>query len=309
MATPADTQRDLYVRLGTPRRRRGLPAGALVLALAALATGCGAGTRSSEGRPQAVGATAPAPAVAPTLTRASVRPRAAVVLHGSRRRRWVALTFDADMTEGMRAELHDGRHASWVDAALFAELRRTRTPATIFLTGLWAATYPREVRRLARDPRVELENHSYDHAAWRSPCYGLPTVSTPHAKRIELERAQGIIRRESGQRPRYFRFPGVCHSATDLQRVARLGLQPVDGDVVSGDAFNPDTRAIVEAVLRGVRPGSIVIAHCIGAPNAPGTAAAMSEIIPQLRRRGYRFVTLRRLLAARPSPHQITAGP
>jgi len=31
-----------------------------------------------------------------------------------------------------------------------------------------------------------------------------------------------------------------------------------------------------------VRPGSIVIAHCIGVLNAPATAAAMAEIILQL---------------------------
>ncbi len=203
------------------------------------------------------------------------------------------------MTEGMRAALRDGRQASWVDGALFAHLRQTRTPATIFLTGLWAQTYPKEVRRLAREPWIELENHSYDHAAWRSPCYGLPTVSSAGAKRAELERAQRIVGRETGRGPRYFRFPGVCHSSADVRRVARLGLQPVDGDVISGDAFNPDRQAIVAAVLRAVRPGSIVIAHCIGAPNAPATAAAMAEIIPQLRRRGYRLVTLERLLGAR----------
>jgi peptidoglycan/xylan/chitin deacetylase (PgdA/CDA1 family) len=47
-----------------------------------------------------------------------------------------------------------------------------------------------------------------------------------------------------------------------------------------------------------VRPGSIVIAHCVGAPNAPATAAAMRVIIPALRARGYRFVTVERLLRA-----------
>ena len=49
-------------------------------------------------------------------------------------------------------------------------------------------------------------------------------------------------------------------------------------------------------VLDDVRPGSIVVMHLIGAPNAPATAAALRTVIPALRARGYRFVTLRELL-------------
>lgn len=222
--------------------------------------------------------------------------RGGVVQHGSRRRRWVALTFDADMTYGMRAELRDGRQRSWLDGALFRELRSTRTPATIFLTGLWTRAYRGFVGALARDPLFELENHSLDHAAWVTPCYGLPTVSGVAPKRREVLAAQRSIVRAGAPAPRYFRFPGVCHTARDVRLVERLGLRPVDGDVVSGDAFNPDTAAIVRAVVGGVRPGSIVVAHCIGAPNTPATAAAMARIIPALRSRGYTFVTLARLL-------------
>jgi peptidoglycan/xylan/chitin deacetylase (PgdA/CDA1 family) len=81
--------------------------------------------------------------------------------------------------------------------------------------------------------------------------------------------------------------------------VRSLGEQPVQWDVVSGDAFQRDPQVIVRSVLAAVRPGSIVIAHCIGAPNAPATAAAMSVIIPALRARGYRLVTLAQLLGKR----------
>ena len=43
----------------------------------------------------------------------------------------------------------------------------------------------------------------------------------------------------------------------------------------------------VRAVLDGVQPGSIVVAHCVGAPNTPATAQAMAIVIPALRARGY----------------------
>lgn len=222
-----------------------------------------------------------------------------VIVHGPRTRRWVALTFDADMTRGMLSMLRSGRVRGWYDHALFDELRATRTPATIFLTGLWTRTYPEIVRRLAHDPRFELENHSLDHAGWITPCYGLPPVPNQESKRQEIVAARRIIERVARIRPRFFRFPGGCETDADVRLVESYGERPVGWDVVSGDAFQPSEAVIVRAVLAGVRPGSIVVAHCIGAPNTPATAAAMRVIIPALRARGYRFVTLRQLLRSR----------
>jgi peptidoglycan/xylan/chitin deacetylase (PgdA/CDA1 family) len=185
---------------------------------------------------------------------------------------------------------------SWKDDALFAKLRATKTPATIFLTGLWTREYAGFVRRLTADPLFELENHSLDHAGFESHCYGLPAAVSGPSKRSEITAARAIIERVAHVRPRYFRFPGGCHTTADARLVRSLGEQPVQWDVVSGDAFERDPSVIVRAVLSQVRPGSIVVAHCIGAPNAPATAAAMAVIIPALRARGYRFVTLAKLL-------------
>jgi peptidoglycan/xylan/chitin deacetylase (PgdA/CDA1 family) len=100
----------------------------------------------------------------------------------------------------------------------------------------------------------------------------------------------------AGVRPRYFRFPGGCETAADIHLVAALHEQPVQWDVDSGDAFQPDPQVIVRQVLRAARPGSIIVAHCIGAPNTPATARAMAILIPRLRAEGYRFVTLATLL-------------
>ena len=220
------------------------------------------------------------------------------VTHGPRDRREVALTFDADMTHSMLDRIRSGTVRRQVDGRLFSLLRRTRTPATIFLTGLWTGEYAGFVRGLARDSLFQLENHSYDHRAWTSPCFGLPTVTGGTRKAAEVTRTQRIVNRVAGVTPRFFRFPGGCETLRDRRLVARLGLRTVDWDVEAGDAFEKHPRTIIRAVLSGVRPGSIVVAHCIGAPNTPATAAAMARIIPALRARGYRFVTLDRLLRA-----------
>jgi peptidoglycan-N-acetylglucosamine deacetylase len=221
---------------------------------------------------------------------------AVLVSHGSRDRPWVALTFDADITQAMLAALRAHRVAAWYDPRLIATLQASDTPATIFLTGLWAQTYPEVVRSLALDPRFELENHSLDHAAFRAPCYRLPGLRNDATRWAEVIDAARVIAALTGRVPRYFRFPGGCYAPSDLALVAALGETPVGWDVVSGDAFQRDARVIVARVLAQVRPGSIIVLHLVGAPNAPATEAALRIIIPELRARGYRFVTLAQLL-------------
>lgn len=235
-------------------------------------------------------------AVATTIAAGATRPLPALVTHGPRSRPAVALTFDADMTPRMLAELRNGRVASSYDSRIVDLLRASRTTATIFLTRLWIERYARVVAALARNPLFELENHSVDHAAWQPGCYGLATVTRSSTKRWEIRAAARAIAAVTGRPPRYFRFPGGCHSGADLAIVAAAGDRAIGWDVVSGDAFEPDPTVVERDVLERTRPGSIVVMHLIGAPNAPATYAALRVILPALRARGYRFVKLTTLV-------------
>lgn len=265
--------------------RRSTAIAVVSITFLALAAGGGRGAVLVLGAGVAHAGSAPPPAV-------SANP----VTRGPRDRRVVALTFDADMTYRRLARIRAGRLREQIDRRLFSLLRRTRTPATIFLSGLWVRKYPAFTRTLARDPLFQLENHSYAHRAWTWPCFGLPQVTGGVQKTAEVMSAQHVIKRVTGALPRFFRFPGGCDTLRDRRLVARLGLRTVGWDVESGDAYQANPRVIVRAVLSGIRPGSIVVAHSSGAPSTPATAAAMARIIPALKARGYRFVTLDRLL-------------
>lgn len=208
----------------------------------------------------------------------------------------IALTFDADMTKGMLQRLKDGSIKSWFDPNVIEELRRTNTPATIFLSGLWAETYPEVVRSLASDQLFALANHSQDHAFWEMPCFGPPYVTGVDSKKNEVLQAEATITAISGKKPFYFRFPGGCASTQDIRLVTGLGEQPVGWDLSSGDAFQRDPERIVRQVLKGAKGGSIVVMHLMGAPNAPATARALVKLIPLLKSKGFEFVTLPRLL-------------
>ncbi|MEU3981090.1 polysaccharide deacetylase family protein [Streptomyces sp. NPDC026672] len=219
-----------------------------------------------------------------------------VLMNGSRTRdRTVALTFDADMTadEGPRAA--SGEHFD--NPGLINALRTLKVPATVFMTGRWADEYPAEARSIGIDPLFEVANHSYSHYAFTGDCYGLPTVGAD-GMRTEVERAYTAIRRAGVPHPMpYFRFPGGCYDQGALRALSGLGITAVQWDVVSGDAFATDADAVVRQVLDGVKPGSVVVMHCTRSA-APTTERVVRTVVPELRKRGFRFVKVSELIGA-----------
>jgi peptidoglycan-N-acetylglucosamine deacetylase len=201
------------------------------------------------------------------------------------------------MTHGMWRSLDAGRIRSSFDHRIIDTLHATNTPATIFATGLWIERYPRETRKLAADPLLEFGNHSYEHSAFATPCYGLPVLS-PGKRTSDVRHTTSILNRYVPGHTPYFRFPGGCHDTSAVHAVLAAGVTPVQWDVISGDAFGHDPRAIVRTVLAEAKGGSIVVMHLNGAPTAPETHAALPKIISGLRGKGLRLVKLSELLSA-----------
>ena len=210
--------------------------------------------------------------------------------------RVVALTFDADMTPKMLNELNSGRVASWYSERVISTLRQEHVPATLFLAGLWIEAYPAVTQELANDPLFELGNHSYSHAGFNSPCYGLAAVRKSN-EAVEVQRADALLSKYASSYKKYFRFPGLCSDAEDVQKVEAQGYVVIGGDVDGGDGFERSPAKIVSNVLAHVRPGSIIILHMHGGPNAPETANALSDIVQQLRSRKYTFVKVSELIS------------
>ncbi len=74
------------------------------------------------------------------------------------------------------------------------------------------------------------------------------------------------------------------------------GYTVVGGDVDGADAFEKSPKWVASDVVSHVHPGSIVVLHMHGGPNAPATAGALPEIITKLRSEGYTFVKVSDLL-------------
>jgi len=201
----------------------------------------------------------------------------------------VALTFDADMTPRMSNDLKTGKITSWYNQRVIATLREEHVPATLFLAGLWIERYPAVTQDLSTDPLFEIGNHSYSHPGFRSPCYGLGSVQKSN-QAAEVQRTDALLKKYSTSYKKYFRFPGLCFDASDVERIEAQDYTVIGGDVYAGDGFEKSATKIVSNVLAHVRSGSIVILHMHGGPNAPRTADALPDIIKKLRLRGYTFV-------------------
>ncbi|MGP3689084.1 polysaccharide deacetylase family protein [Streptomyces sp. IBSNAI002] len=283
-AGPSDGGRE--ARLGTP---------AASASASARASASASATATATGAPSAAGA-APqpgAPARPPTLAPGPNGLTPVFERAGQHTDKTVALTFDADMTadQGPRAAAGE----RFDNPELISTLRTLRVPSTIFMTGRWAEEYPDQAKAIGTDPNFEIANHSYSHHAFTTPCYGLPALDAA-AARADVDRAFAAFRTAGAVNTvPYFRFPGGCYDDQALRALSTAKVTAVQWDVVSGDAFAKDPDAVAEQVLAGVRPGSVVVMHCTRSA-APVTEEAIRTIVPELRKRGYRFVKVSELI-------------
>ena len=221
--------------------------------------------------------TAPAlPAVAPQVVR-----------HGPRRKKKIALTFDACSTQG----------PSKFDEGVIRTLISMQVPATLFLGGNWMEEHPDETIELARHSQLELANHTYLHPH-------LPRESDERV-REELRRTQDMLYTLTGRTTKLFRAPYGELDTRVTRLAAEEGLISVQYDLASGD---PDPRIsgkrLMEYVTDTARNGSIVVMHMNG--RGWRTAEALPRIIHRLRKKGYKLVTVSELLGLPPQATTVT---
>lgn len=218
-----------------------------------------------------------------------------IIYHGSRDKKRVALTFDAEMTDGMKYALLSGKTKSSYDKRIVDTLKQTDTKATLFLTGMWIELYPNIAKELAANPLFEIGSHSYTDSSFDGYCFGLKQL-TEDQERGSIRKTQTLLKTVAGIDNHLFRFPGGCSSQEDIKIVNEFNLSPIRWDVSGGDGFNNNPKLIEQRAIDGVQNGSIIVLHLNGSPNAPMTAEALPIIISSLKNRGYEFVKVSELL-------------
>lgn len=189
----------------------------------------------------------------------------------------VALTFDGGGNDGGAF-------------SILRTLGRQRAPATFFLTGQWARSYPGLARMIGT--RYLVGNHSLDHPH-------LTRLASADVRR-EITAAEVLIRSKTGDDPRpLFRFPYGDDDARTIAIANSLGYVAVRWTV---DTLGWEGRAagrpadLVRRVLQRLQAGAIVLMHLGRAPD--GTtfdADALPALVTAIRAHGYQLVTLQSL--------------
>ncbi|WP_454914715.1 polysaccharide deacetylase family protein [Xanthobacter sediminis] len=236
--------------------------------------------------------TLPAVALAPAVP-------VPAALRGSIRRvdlpagvRLVALTFDLCEASSER---------SGYDGAIVDYLRAEGVAATFFGGGKWLMSHGERGAQLIADPTFEMGNHTWSHANL--------TVRSGEAMQRQVDdadvafaltradaTAQGCALPAVPARPALFRFPYGSCSAESLAYVNDTGHLAIQWDVDSGDPAFLGAKLMADDMERQIRPGSIVLMHANG--RGKHTAEALKRLVPALKAKGYRFVTVSQLLAA-----------
>ncbi len=192
------------------------------------------------------------------------------LLRGEPHRPEIALTFD------------DGPHPA-ATLQLLNILRRTHTPATFFVVGEQVEKFPGLVQLEVAEGH-QVADHTYDHVNL--------TVIPPELAAYEVQRCGAALAKATGAPVRFFRPPGGEYDGATVREAARHGFITTLWTNDPGDFSRPSAEFIKQRTLAHLENGGIILLH----DGIPQTLVALPAIIAEAKQRGFRFVTVSRLV-------------
>ncbi len=171
-------------------------------------------------------------------------------------------------------------------------LERTKTPGTFFEVGLEEQYFHASTARIVADG-FPIGDHTQTHA----PMSKL-SVADQNSQLLQQISATGAY---GAPFPRMFRPPYGLFDQSTLRVLAKLHMLTVLWTVDTNDYRQPGVGAIVNTALSGAQPGAIILMHDAGGTRTE-TVEALPQVIAGLRARGYKLVTVPRLLLDNPAP-------
>ncbi len=194
----------------------------------------------------------------------------------------IALTFDAcGSPRGMA-----------FDRQITEFLEKEQIPATLFINARWIEPNRQAFDSLSVNPLFEIANHGFSHkpaSVNGRSAYGIKGTLNVAELADEIELNAQKLTELTGKRPRFYRSGTAFYDEVAVRIAGELGHQ-VAGFSLLGDAGATYSAGEVKKALLAATPGSIVILH-FNHPES-GTAAGLKDALPELKRRGFRFVRL-----------------
>jgi peptidoglycan-N-acetylglucosamine deacetylase len=201
-----------------------------------------------------------------------------VIFCGDGRRRELALTIDDGPSPG--------------SAELLALLQELQVPTTLFvISGHLDRGDPAYLAQALADGHA-IGHHMHEDS--------VSARLSPASFRQAFDRAAADLRGAAAPRGlplRWFRPGGGWIRPSMLRSVAGRGYRLVLGSIFPWDTFHPPLTWMAWFMLRNAHPGAILVLH--DRPDTlPATIELLRKVVPALRQRGYRFVSLDRLLSS-----------
>ena len=181
--------------------------------------------------------------------------------------RKVALTFDDGPDGTCTPQVLDG-------------LAERRVKATFFITGKNAEENPELVRRIHEEGHL-IGNHTYSHLQL--------TSSNRERFKEELIKTNHIIEEIIGEEVVFVRPP---YGSWDKAFEAELNMFPVLWNIDPLDWCTNDAACVVNKVISKVKENAIILLH----DEYASTVTAALQIVDELQKEGYEFVTVEEIL-------------
>lgn len=185
----------------------------------------------------------------------------------------IALTFD------------DGPHQRYT-AEILDILADEKVPATFFVVGSNAKKYPDLIKREISEGH-EIGNHTDSHMFLKK-----------QPRRVidrEIIDAETALYEISDYRPKLLRPPGGLYDRVVCAAAQEYDYTMILWTVDTRDWAHTPSERIVQSVIDTVKSGDIILMHDYIVGESP-TPAALREIIPRLKKKGFSFVTVSELI-------------
>ncbi|KAI4276021.1 MAG: hypothetical protein L6R35_006239 [Caloplaca aegaea] len=204
------------------------------------------------------------------------------------RYRWPDVLWHVPSTTSRIIALTIDDGPSEYTAEIMEVLKSNEATATFFVIGAQVKGREELLRSLLREGN-ELGNHAMHDEPSRFLSDGnLEEQINSVGKMVQ----EAYTAADLEAPPRYFRPGSGLFNSRIRHVVSKLGYRLVLGSIYPHDPQIPYWRVNARHVLSMLRPGAIIICH----DRRKWTAPMLRKVLPEARRRGYRVVTLTKLL-------------
>lgn len=191
---------------------------------------------------------------------------AAQTLMGQAQEKLIALSFD------------DGPNTT-TTVHMLDVLKKHGVKASFFVIGKNITKESAKVMKRAYEEGHDIENHSLTHSAM--------SQLSPDSIRKEVASTSSLVKRYVGKAPQFFRPPYINVDQKMYDNI-KLGFICGEGCEDWVDSISVDER--VKRITASAKDGLIYLLHDFEGNEQ--TVSAVDRIIPILKERGYRFVTV-----------------